>query len=348
MKFPAGLALAFAIGAAPAQAVPRLREAAIARAGAYSLKTGGQALVVLQSGRTIHESYANGGSAARPEWIMSITKNLAAVTALAAAKDRLLDLDEPVANTITEWKDSAIKRRITIRHLLSQTSGISPGSPELYARSVRNKNARAIDLPVVSAPGEAFDYGPANFEIFEELLRRKLARRDTEPLAYLCAKVLAPIDAAAADWRRDRAGNPYFSAGAKMTARDLAKFGEFVRARGRVWIIPAIPEAGFIEAAKGTRANAMYGLSFWLNQNVARAGAEPVSIEGTLGDDCPPAAWRRACLSSVAPPDVIAMVGSGGIRCYVVPSRKAVIVRFGAGRDFSDAEFLARLFGETP
>ncbi len=64
-----------------------------------------------------------------------------------------------------------------------------------------------------------------------------------------------------------------------------------------------------------------------------------------LGEEWSPERWGRSSLSAVAPSDLIAMIGSGGLRCYVVPSRKLVIVRFGTGRGFSDAAFLGALFG---
>jgi hypothetical protein len=77
--------------------------------------------------------------------------------------------------------------------------------------------------------------------------------------------------------------------------------------------------------------------------------AVPVDFDArwaaTLGEARSPEQWRRACLSALAPADLFAMVGSGGERCYVVPSRKLVVVRFGTGATFSDAEFLRRLFG---
>lgn len=315
----------------------------IASAESYSRQCGGQALVVLRMGRIIHESYANGGAPGRPFPVMSITKNLAALAVLSARAERLLSLDEPVAKTITEWRGQTGRERITIRELLNQTSGLASGYDEIYSRSVRDKNEVAIRLSRVAAPGALFDYAPCNYELLEEILRRKLAARGIDPLAYLETRVLRPLGIEAADWRRDRKGNPFFSAGAKLTARELARIGEFVRTRGRIWIFPVLPASAFDGAFAGSSANSMYGFSFWLNANAAR-GADPVSIEGTLGEERSPARWSASCLSSVAPPDLVAMVGSGGMRCYMVPSRKLVVVRFGNGSNFSDAEFLRRFF----
>jgi CubicO group peptidase (beta-lactamase class C family) len=327
-------------------AVLRLPDAKIASAEAYSRKCGGQALIVQQGGYMLHESYANGADPGHEFLVMSITKNLAALAILSARGEGLLSLDEPASRTLTEWKGQAGKAAITIRELLQQTSGLATGYETIYARGVRDKNKIAVALPLVTEPGTRFAYAPGNYELLEEILRRKLAARNIAPLLYLDSKILSPLGLAAApDWRRDRKGNPFFSAGAKFTARDLVKIGEFIRNQGRIWILPALPSSDFAGAFTGSAANSMYGLSFWLNANAGRPGADPLSIEGTLGQSRSPEEWNRSCISSVAPADLVAMVGSGGERCYIVPSRKLVVVRFGRASDFNDAEFLRRLFG---
>jgi CubicO group peptidase (beta-lactamase class C family) len=338
--------LAPAQGMESAAAVLRLPDSNIASAAGYSRGAGGQALVVMQNGRILHESYANGGAADRTFLVMSITKNLAALATFAARSEGLLSLDEPVSRTIPEWRGDSGKSTLTIRNLLEQTSGLATGYNTIYARGVRDKNKLAISLPLIARPGTRFAYAPGNYELLEEILRRKLSSRRTDPLSYLAAKILVPLGIpAVAEWRRDRSGNPFFSAGARLTARDLAKVGEFVRNRGRVWIRQVLPAAAFDGAFTGSAANSMYGLSFWLNANAAHGDAEALSIEGTLGQERSPEQWQRSSISNAAPADLIAMVGSGGERCYVVPSRKLVVVRFGAGSKFSDAEFLRHLFG---
>lgn len=320
-------------------------DSGIASAAAYSRKCGGEALIVMEGGRTIHESYAHGGAPDRPIHVMSITKNLALLAVLAARNDGILKLDEPVARTISEWRDKPGKREVTISELLQQVSGLAPGYDTIYAHNVRNKNKIAVSLPLEAEPGSQFRYAPSNYELIEELLRRKLATRGATPLGYLKQRILTPLGVRPAEWRCDRSGNPFFSAGAHLTARDVAKIGEFIRTKGRVWLLPLLPATVFGAAFTGTPANSMYGLSFWLNANRNRPGADPISIEDSLGNARPSDAWSRSSICSVAPDDLIAMVGSGGERCYVVPSCKLVVVRFGKGSNFSDAEFLRRLFG---
>jgi CubicO group peptidase (beta-lactamase class C family) len=84
------------------------------RAAKYSETKRGVSMLVLQNGRTIFERYANGGSA-RGRWpIFSGTKSFWGIVALAGVHDGLFNLDDPVSDTITEWKSDPRKSQITI------------------------------------------------------------------------------------------------------------------------------------------------------------------------------------------------------------------------------------------
>ena len=157
------------------------------RAAQYSESKRGVSMLVMQNGRTIFERYANGGSA-RERWpIFSGTKSFWGIAALAAVHEGLFNLDDPVSDTITEWKSDSRKSQITIRQLLNQTDGIEAAS-RLQRASIRDRNAAAIQLPTVAEPGFAFIYGPSHLQIFSELLRRKLNGRATT--RYIEARVL--------------------------------------------------------------------------------------------------------------------------------------------------------------
>src|SRR6059058_6194652 len=177
MRWRLFLAL-FLFLAGSTSAFAEIRSADCARAANYSESKRGVSMLVMQNGRTIFEHYANGGSA-RERWpIFSGTKSFWGVAALAATRDGLFRLDDPVSDTITEWKSDPRKSQITIGQLLSQTDGIE-GASRLQRASVRDRNAMAIRLPVVAAPGSSFIYGPSHLQIFSELLRRKLRGRST-------------------------------------------------------------------------------------------------------------------------------------------------------------------------
>src|SRR4029434_4585743 len=125
-----------------------------ARAAKYSESRRGSALLVMQNGRTIFDTYANGGSANRRCPIFSGTKSFWGIAALAAVQEGLFRLDDPVSDTISEWKTDPRKSQITIRQLLSQTDGIE-GASRLQRSSIRDRNAMAVGLPSAAESGSA-------------------------------------------------------------------------------------------------------------------------------------------------------------------------------------------------
>ena len=84
-------------------------------------------------------------------------------------------------------------------------------------------------------------------------------------------------------------------------------------------------------------------MALW-NNRLAPGGRE-VDPEDMLEAPWQRQQWSGACLSKSAPGDLLACVGSGGQRLYVVPSLGMIVVRQGNFGRFHDAEFLGRLFG---
>src|SRR5438094_6973892 len=191
--------------AASTSAGAEIRAADCARAAKYSESKRGASMLVMQNGRTIFEHYANGGSA-RGRWpIFSGTKGFWGIAALVAAHDGLFKLDDPVSDTITEWKSDSRKSQITIRELLNQTDGIE-GASRLQRASIRDRNAMGIRLPTIAGPGSAFIYGPSHLQIFSELLRRKLKSRGT--IAYFEGHVSNGLGLRRLNYNKDARGNP--------------------------------------------------------------------------------------------------------------------------------------------
>ena len=84
-------------------------------------------------------------------------------------------------------------------------------------------------------------------------------------------------------------------------------------------------------------------MALW-NNHLAPGGRE-VDPEDMLELPWHRQEWSGACLCKSAPADLLACIGSGGQRLYVVPSRGLIIVRQGGFGRFHDGEFLSRLFG---
>ena len=113
--------------------------AAFRRAALYSKGERGDAVLVMIDGRVVFEDYHNNGAVNQPHLLASGTKSFTGVMALAAVQDSLLSLDEPVSQTLPEWANEPQRAAITIRQLLSLTSGIEGGpngNPPAYGEAV--------------------------------------------------------------------------------------------------------------------------------------------------------------------------------------------------------------------
>lgn len=323
---------------------PKVSLAGAKRAAEWSRARGGISLIVSHRGQVILEDYANGGQRGKPVHTRSITKNFWAMAVLMAEGEGLLDLDEPASATLTEWRSDPRKSRITLRQLLNQTAGLEPGFQAIYG-SGTDKFVAVTRLGLRAEPGTSFKYGPGHYEALGAVMKRKLAARGTTPLAYLNGRVLTPLGLgdADSDWRTDRAGNAYFSAGGSVTARGLLAFGRLIEQRGTLSGTQRVSPFRLGQMSKGSAANPAYGLSLWLNANASRADAMEVDFERILENGGNFTAWDRACASTLAPADTLILIGSSGQRVYIIPSLDLIVVRQGSGNLMRDPEFLRLL-----
>jgi CubicO group peptidase (beta-lactamase class C family) len=332
--------LALAVVLASQSVFAEINPADCARAAKYSESRRGSAILVMQNGRTLFEHYANGGSANRRWPIFSGTKSFWGIAALAAAQEGLFRLDDPVSDTITQWKSDPRKSQITIRQLLSQTDGIE-GASRLQRPSIRDRNTMAIALPSVAEPGSAFIYGPSHLQIFSELLRRKLRGRSV--ISYFQAHVANRLGLRDLKYKKDARGNPLPATGFELTAREWARLGELVVGNGNYHRRQIVPSSLLREAVIGSQINPAYGLAFWLNQQ-APNGRE-ADMEQMLDLPWQNADWSGVCICKDAPADMVVALGSHYQRLFIIPSLKAVIVRQGSDGNFSDARFLRLVLG---
>lgn len=287
----------------------------LAAAAAYSRRHGGAALVVMHDGRVVFESYASQADRDTPRLIASGTKSFWGVAALAAVADGLMSLDEPVANTLPEWARDPGRRAVTVRQLLTFTSGLPPGYRAL--RGTGDLYQAALGLDLAARPGTLFTYGPSHLSVFGALLDRKLGGRE-RPLDYLKRRVLDPIGLRVGGWRTDSQGHATLAAGASLTASEWVKFGQLLVNQGWAGGRQIIPAPLMAELTRPSPINPRYGLTVWLN-NPMPAGAE-ARIKGIRDIE-------DIDFSGGVPGDLLMAAGKGDHRLYVIPSLRLVVAR---------------------
>ena len=318
-------------------AAARLDPAAVRKAAEYSAHHRGTSFLAIEDGKTLLEQYPGRASADTPQRIYSGTKAFWNLAALAAAEDRILNLDERVAETIPSWRNDPRKSRVTIRQLLDFSSGLAPGFG-LQVNEYGDRDRTALRLPMVAEPGKAFIYGPAALQVFHEVLKQKL--RGKTPTKYLERRVLRRMHLGPQRYLKDRAGNPLLAAGFVMTARQWAEMGRLVLRQGN----PVVRPESLAQSWRGSAANPAFSLGWWNNR--AAPGGREFDFEEMLEPKWSRQDWHQACLCRDAPPDLVACIGSGYQRLYVIPSLDRMVVRQGNGGKFSDAHFIRVLLGK--
>ena len=324
------------LAAASAQA-ETLNPVAVRRAAKYSAEHRGTSFLAIQNGKTLLEDYPGRASADTSQRIYSGTKAFWNLAALAAAEDGILNLDERVADTIASWRKDPRKSQVTIRQLLDFSCGLAPGFG-LQVNEYGDRDTAALRLPMVAKPGQAFIYGPSALQVFHQVLKEKLHRET--PTEYLEKRVLRRMRLGPQRYLDDRAGNPLLAAGFVLTARQWARMGQLVLDQGK----PVVRPESLAQCWRGSPANRAFSLGWWNNR--AAPGGREFDFEDMLEPKWSRQDWHDACLCRDAPRDLVACVGSGYQRLYVIPSLDLIVVRQGRGGRFSDAQFLRLLLGK--
>ena len=157
--------------------------------------------------------------------------------------------------------------RITIRHLLTHTSGIaSVDSPLWYEwRESEDWLAYLFALPIYWEPGTYFDYSTGNTHLLSAVLERATGK----PLGDYAQEVLfGPLDIVSAGVGLSPDGVGDGGNGISMTTLDLARFG-LLYLNGGVWQDQQIVSANWVETSTTTQAvrssdGSRYGYQWWV------------------------------------------------------------------------------------
>ena len=159
--------------------------------------------------------------------IASVTKFVLG-TAIAVARHLgvVPDLDEPIADVLTEWQGTD-KESITLRHLMTHTSGLAVQWPP--SDETEDAIAFALQRDVVAEPGTRWAYDNHGASLIAAILQRATRSRLDE---WVFLHLLAPLGVSGYQWNTDSAGNPYAMSALQLTALDLARVGVLWMQRG--------------------------------------------------------------------------------------------------------------------
>jgi CubicO group peptidase (beta-lactamase class C family) len=124
--------------------------------------------------------------------VASLTKVMAATSMAMVLYERgVLDLEARVAAIVPEFVGGGERGSVTVRHLLSHTSGL-PAYEKLFAQAHTREEliAAACRAPLVARPGDHVEYSDIGFIVLGAVLER-LA---DEPIDTFCAReIFGPL-----------------------------------------------------------------------------------------------------------------------------------------------------------
>lgn len=232
--------------------------------------------LVIQNERLIFEQYWSHFNKNHPTNSFSAVKSLVSLLIGIAKEDGLIvSLDERVGKYLAEF-NTAGKERITIRHLLTMSSGLdwhesgaNPFSDAAGAYYGSNLDQLISSLTAVDAPGKEFSYQSGNTQILG-LLIEKITGMSLAKYAEknIWKKIGAEHDAY---WNLDKKeGRAKAFCCFYATPRDFAKLGQLILNKG-VWnqqqIVPEkYVDSCFIPANLNCNDEPLikYGLHWWI------------------------------------------------------------------------------------
>lgn len=289
-----------------------------------------RALLVLRDGTPVYEHYGPGFGPDSKLISWSMAKSITAVLIGFLVADGQLSLDAPAP--VAAWQRTGDPRgAITLRHLLHMASGlehVETGDPVwkgdttqmLFGGGAGDMAAFAEAKPAAAKPGEIFNYSSATSVILADILADTLtpsqspeARRDAVR-DFIQGRLVEPLGMTSLTPEFDAKGTMIGGSIMHATARDYAKFGEFLRNHGVAGGQRLLPETWMRFMLTPSEDDPGYGGHIWLNRRRPPGGE--------------PALWPDR-----GPNDLFACIGHQGQYIIVSPSQRITMVRLGITKD---------------
>jgi CubicO group peptidase (beta-lactamase class C family) len=205
----------------------------------------------------------------------SVTKSVVStLIGIALDEGTITSIDTPVADFFPQYPElrlDAVKKTLTLRHLLSMTSGLAWDEQSLPYDNPANSHYQmdnasdpirfVLDLPLESTPGTAWNYSSGVSMVLGAIVKAATGKSADE---YAVEKLFNPLGIHEYRWDRYPGGEIQTGGGLHLRPRDMAKFGSLLLNEG-MWEGKRILSKAWVAEATNIQAGEMpYGYQWWI------------------------------------------------------------------------------------
>ncbi|MCO4291823.1 serine hydrolase [Solitalea sp. MAHUQ-68] len=298
-------------------------ETKLAEAITFAQSKNTYGLIILHRGRIVTENYWNNWNKDTKYYIASAGKSVVAFLTGIAQQEGILNINDKTSKYLgTGWSSCpAVKEDlITIKHQLSMTTGLDDGVADVDCTD-------PSCLIYKADAGKRWAYHNAPYHLIQNIIA---TASGTTMNNYTKTKLSDVIGMKGSTWVN------YIL---WLNTRDMARFGLLILNKGKWADKTLMTDQNYFNAMVNTSNtyNPSYGYLWWLN---GKANFMVPTLQTVF----------PGALTPSAPTDMIAALGKGDKKIYIVPSLDLVVIRHGddtgtsvLGPSSFDEQFWAKL-----
>ncbi len=280
-------------------------------------------VLLVNNGQLVIEEYYNGYSANNPHDLRSVTKSIRSILmGIAIDKGFIEDINDPISKylkvPIPQKNISELKKKITIKHLLTMSGGFDCNDWDKKSKGREDKVygkkdwlQYALNLPMINEPGTVSHYCSLGAILIAEIISQASGMTIDQ---FAQKHLFTPLGIDNVSWGHTHQKVIPSAKRLYLTTRDMLKIGQLILDKGKWGKIQVISEAWVEESTtvKTKITGIDYGYFWW---NI------PFKVEG------------KVIHSKVA-------TGNGGQYIMVIPEMK-IVAAFTGGAYNSEEDKLA-------
>ena len=231
--------------------------------------------------------------------IRSISKSVvSACVGIAIQQGKIKSVDQRVFDFFPEYRrqDTGIKSLLTVKHLLTMSSGLSwnedvpydnPENSEIKMIRSSSPVEYVLSQPMDFPPGKVWEYNGGTTQLLAAIIEKTTGKKID---AFANEYLFQPIGINRFQWvKYPGTDMPAAASGLRLRSRDLLNFGLLYNNKGKWKDKQVVPEKWVeksfqphVQRPEGRRKGGSYGYQFWLWQDTI--AGKPTSIVACVGN----------------------------------------------------------------